>query len=71
MKGYVFVQVCFVTKAEFFDLVLYLSAYALLASLNFSIYGAPTEIHSDNGLKFVGANSVLRRLYKKDPFSIL
>ena len=64
MKGYVCVYVCFATKAVFIDLVADLSTDAFMASLRrFSaIYGSPSEIHSDNGSNFVGANSELKRL---------
>ena len=64
MKGYLCVYVSFATMAVFIDLVADMSTDAFMASLRrFSaIYCSPSEIHSDNGSSFVGANSELKRL---------
>ena len=71
VKAYVCMYVCFSTKAVFFDPVMDQSTEAFLASLRrfTAIYGAPQEIHSDNGSNFVGANRELKNIYellKKD-----
>ena len=65
MKGYA-VYVCFITKAEYFDLVADMSSEAFMASLRrfTSIYDTPHDIHTDNGTNFTGANAVLKKPIK-------
>ena len=50
----------------FLDAVLNLCTEAFLTFLRCStaLYGVPTEIHSNNGTNFVGADKELKRIYK-------
>ncbi|XP_061506883.1 uncharacterized protein LOC133392134 [Anopheles gambiae] len=65
-KGYISIFVCFVTKAVHIELVSNLSFSAFLAALRRFVArrGHATELHSDNGTNFRGANNKLRELYK-------
>lgn len=65
-KGYISIFVCFVTKAVHIELVSNLSSSAFLAALRRFVArrGHVTELHSDNGTNFRGANNKLRELYK-------
>ncbi|XP_067208536.1 uncharacterized protein [Linepithema humile] len=58
--------VCFVTTAVHIELATDLSSQAFLDVLKrfISRRGYPTDIHSDNGLNFVGAERELMELFK-------
>lgn len=64
-KSYVAVFVCFVVKAVHIEVVSDLSTPAFLAALDWFVArrGLPTDIYSDCGTNFVGANAQLRRLF--------
>lgn len=66
MKAYVCLFVCFSKKAIHLELVGDLSTEAFLAALRrfTSRRGKPTDIYSDNGTNFVGANRELAELFK-------
>ncbi|XP_055614994.1 uncharacterized protein LOC129761301 [Toxorhynchites rutilus septentrionalis] len=65
-KAYIAVFVCFTSKAIHLELVCDLSTEAFIAALRRFIahHGMPTEIHSDNGTNFQGANNTLAELYR-------
>ncbi|XP_055645638.1 uncharacterized protein LOC129782531 [Toxorhynchites rutilus septentrionalis] len=65
-KAYIAVFVCFASKAVHLELVCDLSTEAFIAALRRFIahHGMPTEIHSDNGTNFQGANNTLAELYR-------
>lgn len=62
-KAYVALFVCFATRAAHIELVSSLSTEAFLAALRRFIArrGKPTEINSDNGTNFVGADRTLQK----------
>ncbi|XP_066258254.1 uncharacterized protein [Euwallacea similis] len=59
VKTYICIFVCFATRAVHIDLVKDLSTASFLNALDrfCSRRGKPTDIHSDNGSNFVGANN--------------
>lgn len=63
-KSYLCLFVCMCTKAVHLELVTSLSTEAFLAALRRFIArrGYPSDIYSDNGKNFVGANSYLKSL---------
>ncbi|XP_055543581.1 uncharacterized protein LOC129729124 [Wyeomyia smithii] len=65
-KAYIAVFVCFASKAVHLELVSDLSTDAFIAALHRFIahHGMPSEIHSDNGTNFQGANNTLLELYR-------
>ncbi|GFW84796.1 integrase catalytic domain-containing protein [Trichonephila clavipes] len=58
-KSYICLFICLATKAVHLELVSTLSTDAMLAALRRFIArrGHPSEIHSDNGTNFIGANN--------------
>ncbi len=56
---------CFYTKAVHIELVSDLTSEAFLAALKrfISRRGCPSDLHSDNGTNFVGANNILKEMY--------
>ncbi|GFU06714.1 integrase catalytic domain-containing protein [Trichonephila clavipes] len=64
-KSYICLSICRATKAVHLELVSTLSTDAMLAALRRFIArrGHPSEIHSDNGTNFTGANNYLKQLY--------
>ncbi|GFV79456.1 integrase catalytic domain-containing protein [Trichonephila clavipes] len=64
-KSYICLFICLATKAVHLELVSTLSTDAMLAALRRFIArrGHPSEIHSDNGTNFIGANNYLKQLY--------
>ncbi|GFX24015.1 integrase catalytic domain-containing protein [Trichonephila clavipes] len=64
-KSYICLFICLATKAVHLELVSTLSTDAMLAALRPFIArrGHPSEIHSDNGTNFIGANNYLKQLY--------
>lgn len=66
-KGYVAVFVCMATKAVHLELVSDMTTSAFLAALRrFSARrGKPSNMYSDNGKNFVGANSKLKQEYEE------
>ncbi|GFW16351.1 integrase catalytic domain-containing protein [Trichonephila clavipes] len=64
-KSYICIFICLVAKAVHLELVSTLSTDAMLAALRRFIArrGHPSEIHSDNGTNFIGANNYLKQLY--------
>lgn len=65
-KTYLCVFVCFVTKAVHLEVVSDLSTVAFLNTLKRFIArrGKPTNLYSDNGTNFVGANNSLKEMYQ-------
>ncbi|GFW63505.1 integrase catalytic domain-containing protein [Trichonephila clavipes] len=63
--SYICLFICLATKAVHLELVSTLSTDAMLAALRRFIArrGHPSEIHSDNGTNFIGANNYLKQLY--------
>ena len=63
-KAYIGVFVCLSTKAVHLDLISDLSTAAFLAAFRrfAARQGYPSEVHSDNGTNFVGANNALHEL---------
>lgn len=66
IKSYIALFVCFATKAVHLELAADLSAETYLSVLKRFIArrGRPSDIYSDNGLNFVGANHELNDLHK-------
>lgn len=64
-KGYIAVYVCMGTKAVHLELVSDQTTEAFLASFNrfTARRGLPTEMYSDNGSNFEGADNQLQRMY--------
>lgn len=64
-KRYVALYTCLVVRAIHLEVVSSLSADSAIMSLRRFIArrGTPSEIHSDNGMAFVGANRELKCLY--------
>ncbi|GFW74204.1 integrase catalytic domain-containing protein [Trichonephila clavipes] len=64
-KSYICLFICLATKAVHLELVSTLSTDAMLSALRRFIArrGHPSEIHSDNGTNFIGANNYLKQLY--------
>ncbi|GFW65784.1 integrase catalytic domain-containing protein [Trichonephila clavipes] len=64
-ESYICLFICLATKAVHLELVSTLSTDAMLAALRRFIVrrGHPSEIHSDNGTNFIGANNYLKQLY--------
>ncbi|GFU49793.1 integrase catalytic domain-containing protein [Trichonephila clavipes] len=64
-KSYICLFICLATKEVHLELVSTLSTDAMLAALRRFIArrGHPSEIHSDNGTNFIGANNYLKQLY--------
>ena len=65
-KAYIGVFVCLSTKAVHLELISDLSTAAFLAAFRrfAARQGYPSEVHSDNGTNFVGANNELHELYR-------
>ncbi|UYV82191.1 hypothetical protein LAZ67_21001303 [Cordylochernes scorpioides] len=65
LKSYVALFVCFCTKAIHIEIVSDLSSAAFLAALKrfISRRGKPSDIFSDNGTNFRGANNILREQF--------
>ena len=65
-KCYIAVFICFVTRATHLELVTDLTSQAFIATLDrfTAKRGAPSEVFSDNGTNFVGAQGELQDLYK-------
>ncbi len=65
IKSYACLFVCFCTKAVHIELVSELTSEAFLAALKrfISRRGRPSDLHSDNGTHFVGANNILKEIY--------
>ena len=65
-KAYIGVFVCLSTKAVHLELISDLSTAAFLAAFRrfAARLGYPSEVHSDNGTNFVGANNELHELYR-------
>lgn len=65
-KAYFAVFICFTTKAIHIETISSLSTNAFLAALNRFVArrGCPSDIYSDNGKNFVGANKELSLLTK-------
>lgn len=65
-KAYICLFVCMCSKAIHLELVTELTTTAFLAALKrfISRRGKPSNIYSDNGLNFVGANNELRKIYE-------
>lgn len=63
-KAYVCLFVCLVTKAVHLELVSELTSEAFLQSLRRFVArrGKPTNVYSDNGRNYVGANALLKEL---------
>ncbi|XP_026740536.1 uncharacterized protein LOC113502962 isoform X1 [Trichoplusia ni] len=66
-KGYVAVFICMATKAVHLELVSDLTASSFIAALRRMIArrGLPSNIYSDQGTNFIGANKVLQEEYKE------
>ena len=64
IKTYVCVFICFVSRAVHFEVVADLSTPAFLAALTrfTARRGVPSEVFSDNGTNFVGAQAELQRI---------
>lgn len=67
VKGYVALFICMIVKAVHIEVVSDLSTEAFLAALHrfVSRRGLPTDIYSDCGTNFRGANHDLRRLFSE------
>lgn len=67
-KAYVSLFICFSTRAIHLELVSDLTSVTFLAALRrfISRRGKPTQIHSDNGTNFVGANRILGEFLSDD-----
>ena len=65
-KCYIAVFICFVTRATHLELVADLTSQAFIATLDrfTARTGAPSEVFSDNGTNFVGAQGELQDPYK-------
>ncbi|GFX88857.1 integrase catalytic domain-containing protein [Trichonephila clavipes] len=65
-KCYICIFVCFVVKAIHLEIVSNLSTEAFIGSLKrfISRRGRPSDIFSDNGTNFVGANTEFRKILK-------
>ena len=65
-KAYLCIFVCMVTKATHLELVSDLSTQAFLNALRRFVLrrGKPSDIHSDNGTNFVGANKDLKLFFE-------
>lgn len=65
-KGYIALFVCMSTKAVHIEVVSELSTEAFLAAFDRFVgrRGLPSDMYSDNGTNFVGADRVLKRLVK-------
>jgi hypothetical protein len=65
-EGYVALFVCFLTRASHKKLVMEASTKAIIAALQRLIArcGRPSDIYSDCGKNYVGANRELRDLMK-------
>ena len=65
VKAYICLFVCLATKAVHLELVADLSTSAFLAAFRrfTARRGCPSEIFSDNGTNFIGANRELKELY--------
>ncbi|GBM43658.1 hypothetical protein AVEN_78030-1 [Araneus ventricosus] len=66
MKDYIAIFVCSTTKALHLELVSDLTSEAFIAALKrfCSRRGTPKDIHSDNGITFIGAKKKLGDLFK-------
>lgn len=66
-KGYVCLFICFATRAIHLELVSDASTPQFLQAFRrlISARGQVSEIWSDNGTNFVGANSYLQNIFKK------
>ncbi|XP_036149070.1 uncharacterized protein LOC118647739 [Monomorium pharaonis] len=64
-KAYIAIFVCFATKAAHIEIVSDLTIEAFLGALKrfVSRRGSPTDIYSDNGTTFVGANRQISEFY--------
>ncbi|XP_043478769.1 uncharacterized protein LOC122509074 [Leptopilina heterotoma] len=65
-KGYIVLFVCMVTRAIHLELVSDYSSSTFLSALKrfVSRRGIPSNLYSDNGRNFVGADKELRRIFK-------
>ncbi|GFS97766.1 integrase catalytic domain-containing protein [Trichonephila clavipes] len=65
-KGYIFIFVCFATKALHLELVSDYTSETFIAALKrfCSRRSTPKHIHSDNGTNFIGAKRKLGELFK-------
>ena len=66
IKCYLFLFVCFTTKAVHIEVIEDLSTEDFIAGLKRFVArrGLPTEIHTDNGKNFIGAKNDLYQLYR-------
>ena len=65
-KGYVCLLIFFAMKAIHLETVRNLSTSAFLAALArfISRRGYPTDMYADNGINFVGASKILKRVFR-------
>ncbi|XP_017489493.1 PREDICTED: uncharacterized protein LOC108377740 [Rhagoletis zephyria] len=67
IKGYIAVFVCLATRAMHLEVVSDLTTDAFIAALKrfVSRRGLPSDMHSDNGTNFIGANRELMKSFKQ------
>lgn len=69
---YIAIFICFCTKAIHLEIVMDLTSESFIAALRrfCARRGKPSEIFSDNGTNFIGAESELERFLKKGKFDV-